>query len=89
MVCADPSIRSPPSFVASSSLADIAGLLRIARDLARALNAIHGHRITHNDLKLRNFLYHHGREPTRVQMLDFDLARKFDVRRSLGFRASC
>jgi serine/threonine protein kinase len=53
---------------------DIDSFLHLGVELARAINILHSHRIVHNDIKTRNFLFHGD----RVQLLDFDLARRFN-----------
>lgn len=56
------------------TFADMSLFLRFATELSSALNVLHGSRIVHSDLKLRNILFY----PTTatIQLIDFDLARK-------------
>jgi serine/threonine protein kinase len=52
------------------------GALRVASQIAKALDAIHACGVIHRDLKPQNILF---RDNGRLALVDFGLARKVDV----------
>lgn len=56
------------------------GALRIASQIAKALDAIHSHEIIHRDLKPQNILF---RENGRLAIVDFGLAKDLTIESSL------
>ena len=61
------------------------GALRIASQIAKALDAIHSHGIIHRDLKPQNILF---RENGRLAIVDFGLARDLGADSSLTAHGS-
>lgn len=59
------------------------GALRIASQIAKALDAIHAHGIIHRDLKPQNILF---RENGRPAIVDFGLAKDTNVESSLTMK---
>jgi len=57
--------------------------LQVAVELASAINALHGYKVVHNDIKPRNLLFHWNK---KLLIIDFDIARKFDDTSSLANR---
>jgi serine/threonine-protein kinase PpkA len=56
------------------------GALRIASQIAKALDVIHSHAIIHRDLKPQNILF---RENGRLAIVDFGLAKDMSIESSL------